>query len=33
MNKIGVIYMSVAFHSRIECEDWSKNELAMEQNK
>ena len=26
MNKTGVIYMSVAFHSRIECENRPKNE-------
>ena len=30
MNKTGLICMSVAFHSRIECENWPKNEQAMQ---
>ena len=30
MNKTGVIYMSVAFYSHIECENRSKNEQAMQ---
>ena len=30
MNKTGVICMSVAFHSRIECENRPKNEQAMQ---
>ena len=28
MDKSGVIYMSLSFHSRITCQNWSKNEQA-----
>ena len=28
MDKTGVIYMSIAFHSHITCENWPKNDRA-----